>query len=97
MTQAPSTSWTESERLALGLAFGFDAVLAYPNISDSILSLGRFGGCAVNEKRFVYVPEADELVRVDAVKLIDTMRKAEAKAARAKQREAARAAQTELI
>jgi hypothetical protein len=97
MTPAPSTSWTELERLELGAAFGFGAELAYHGISNSMLSLGRFGGCTVNEKRFVYVPESDELVRIDAAKLIDTMRKAEAKAARAKQREAAKAAQTELI
>ena len=97
MTPAPSTSWTEQERLLLGIKYGMSTTLAYPNISNSMLSLGRFGGCTVNGMRFVYAPESDELIRIDAAKLIDTMRKAEAKAARAKQREAARAAQSELI
>ena len=97
MTPAPSTSWTEHERLVLGDMFGFNAELSHRNISQSILSLGRFGRCRIGGLQFVYVPEADELVRIDAAKLIDTMRKAEAKAARTKRREAARAAQSELI
>lgn len=97
MKPAPTKTWTTQERFELELAFGPSTVIAYPHISQTQLSLGRYRGATINEQRFCYVPESDELIRLDAAKLIDSIRKAKRKANRLEQQDAALAAQLGLV
>lgn len=68
------------------------AIIRY--VSSSQLSVARhFGGCRAFGRHYVYVPETDELIRDDVVKLLAKIRKADASA----KREAAKRAQGVLF
>lgn len=52
-------------------------------VSSSQFSVARhFGGCRAFGRHYVYVPPTDELIRDDVVKLLEKIRKADARTKR---------------
>jgi len=74
-----------------------DTAVAYDHVSQGQLSLLRFGGGRVNGARYVYIAAHDLAVRDDVMRMVQAMRKLEAKQAKAKERERAKAAQGALL
>ena len=73
-----------------------EPAVAYDDVRMSAVSLLRFGG-SLNGHRYVYVPEHDLCIRADVHAAVLAMRKCAAKKARDEQRQAAKAAQGELL
>ena len=96
------TGWwatlTDAERAAVQLMLRPDEEFMFRDVSVSQVSIARHRGAAtVLGKRYTYILDSDELVRDDVLRLVETIRKLQRKVAREQQREAAKAAQGDLL
>lgn len=72
--------------------------IAWTGVSHTQLSIARhYGGIVFNGQHYTYMPATDELIRDDVLKLVMKARVAAAKAAKAADKQAAQAAQPDLI
>lgn len=75
-----------------------EPTVAYDHVSQGQLSIIRhYRGGTVNGARYEYITQHDLAVRQDVQKMVAAMRKLEAKRLRDEQRQAAKAAQGELL
>jgi hypothetical protein len=74
------------------------APYAITGISCGMFSIARhYGGMTYQGCGYTYIPEHDECIRNDVLKLVVSLRKLEAKANRTEERERAKAAQGALL
>lgn len=77
------TRFLSPDEVAAAQARPRDTPYAICDVMQTQFSIARYsGGCTYNGYRYAYMPEHDELIRDDVLKLVMSLRKLKAKAAR---------------